>query len=119
MFWPQVHAEPRHPQLLLASGVELRKLGDGRRLPQQPRPVEAPLLNGVERGGVYSTTVLLPGESPGEFKKHQNYVIDEFRPNGPVEHDIVLTIARLLWRKQNLASFETAKLVNLRYRQIL
>jgi hypothetical protein len=41
------------------------------------------------------------------------------RPNGLVELDIVLTIARLLWRKQNLASFETAKLVNSRVRQIL
>jgi hypothetical protein len=29
-----------------------------------------------------------------------------------------LTIARLLWRKQNLATLETAKLVNFRYRQI-
>ena len=57
--------------------------------------------------GAYSTIGLLPGESPGEFKKHQNYVIDEFRPNGPAEHDIVLTIARLLWRRQKLASFET------------
>jgi hypothetical protein len=30
-----------------------------------------------------------------------------------------LTIARLLWRKQNLATFETAKLVNFRYHQIV
>jgi hypothetical protein len=68
--------------------------------------------------GVYSTIGLLPGESPAEFKKHQKDVIDEFRPNGPVETDIVLTIARLLWRKQNLATLETAKLVNFRHRQI-
>jgi hypothetical protein len=61
---------------------------------------------------------LLPGESPALFKKHQKVVLDEFRPNGPVELDIVLTIARLLWRKQNLASCDTAKLVNFRFRQI-
>ena len=69
--------------------------------------------------GAYSTIGLLPGESPALFKKLQNIVVDELTPNGPVELDIVLTIARLLWRKQNLASFETAKLLNFRYRQIL
>src|SRR4029077_18987968 len=68
--------------------------------------------------GAYSTIGLLPGESPALFKKHQKVVLDEFRPNGPVELDIVLTIARLLWRKQNLVSCDTAKLVNFRFRQI-
>jgi hypothetical protein len=69
--------------------------------------------------GVYSTIGLLPGESPAKFKKHQKDVIDEFRPNGPVEHDIVMTIARALWRKQNLATFQTAQLINFRYHQII
>ena len=69
--------------------------------------------------GAYSTIGLLPGEGPALFKKLQKIVVDELTPNGPVELDIVLTIARLLWRKQNLASFETAKLLNFRYRQIL
>jgi hypothetical protein len=69
--------------------------------------------------GVYSTIGLLPGESPAKFKKHQKDVIDEFRPNGPVEHDIVMTIARALWRKQNLATFQTARLVKFRYHQII
>ena len=69
--------------------------------------------------GVYSTIGLLPGESPAWFAKHKKDVIDEFRPNGPVEHDIVLTIARALWRKQNLATFQTAQLVKFRYRQII
>jgi hypothetical protein len=68
--------------------------------------------------GAYSTIGLLPGESPALFKKYRKVVVDEFRPNGLVELDIVLTIARLLWRKENLASFETAKLVNYRFRQI-
>ena len=45
-------------------------------------------------------------------------MVDELTPNGPVELDVVLTIARLLWPKQNLSSFETAKLINFRYRQI-
>jgi hypothetical protein len=57
--------------------------------------------------------------APTKFTKHQKDIIDEFRPNGPVEHDIVMTIARALWRKQNLATFETAQLVKFRYRQII
>ena len=65
--------------------------------------------------GVYSTIGLLPGESPAKLKKHQKDVIDEFRPNGPVEHDIVMTMARALWRKQNLATFQTAQLVKFRH----
>jgi hypothetical protein len=69
--------------------------------------------------GVYSTIGLLPGESPTEFKKNQQDVIDDLRPNGPVEHDIVLTIARLLWRKQNLITFQTAELVKSRFDEIL
>jgi len=69
--------------------------------------------------GAYSTIGLLPGESRALFTKLRKIVVDELTPNGPVELDIVLTIARLLWRKQNLASFETEKLLNFRYRQIL
>jgi hypothetical protein len=66
----------------------------------------------------YSTLGLLPGESPAAFKKYQKAVIDEFRPNGPVEHDVVFTIALALWRKQNLATLETAKLAKFRFSEI-
>ena len=40
----RVHGEPRHPQLLLAAGVELGELGDRRHLAQQAQRVEAALL---------------------------------------------------------------------------
>src|SRR6516225_10217255 len=49
MLWPQVHGEPRHPQLLLAGGVELGKLGDGGYLTEQPQSIKTPLLNGTGR----------------------------------------------------------------------
>ena len=39
-----IHAEARHVELLVAGAVELRQLGDGRHLAQQPDIVEAPLL---------------------------------------------------------------------------
>jgi hypothetical protein len=35
--------------LFLAGGVELRERGNGRHLPQQPQPIETPLLNGTGR----------------------------------------------------------------------
>jgi hypothetical protein len=37
-------------------------------------------------------------------------LIAELAPTGPLEEDIVSTIARLLWRKQNLATFRIAEL---------
>ena len=47
----RVHRQPRHPQLFLAAGVELRELGDRGNLPQQPQRVEAPLLQRARRPG--------------------------------------------------------------------
>jgi hypothetical protein len=67
--------------------------------------------------GAYSTIGLLPGESPA-VKKHEKAVVDDLGPNGALELDIVLTIARLLWRKQNIATFRLAELVKLRCDQI-
>jgi hypothetical protein len=64
--------------------------------------------NAVKHGG-YSTMGLLPGESPAEFEKMRKNLIDELPARGPLEEDIVCTIARLLWRKQNLSTFHTAK----------
>src|SRR5262249_9787490 len=43
------HGEPRYPQPLLAGGVELRELGDGGDLAQQPQRVEPPLLDRARR----------------------------------------------------------------------
>jgi hypothetical protein len=74
--------------------------------------------NALKHGG-YSTIGLLPGESLAQFKKHEKAIIDEFGPNGTLEQNIVLTIARLLWRKQNLVTFQAAKLAQDRFDQIL
>src|SRR5262249_6699087 len=49
MFWPQVHGEPRHPQLLFAGGVELGELGYGGHLTEQPQAIKTPLLDGAGR----------------------------------------------------------------------
>src|SRR5262245_16732047 len=49
MFWPQIHGEPRHPQLLLAGGVELGELGYGGYLTEQAQSIKTPLLDGAGR----------------------------------------------------------------------
>jgi hypothetical protein len=45
-------------------------------------------------------------------------LIAEWAPSGPLEHDKVETIARLLWRKQNPATFHIAERARTRCRAI-
>src|SRR5262249_7309368 len=72
----------------------------------------------LKHGG-YSTTTLLPGEDPAEFEKLHERLIVELAPAGALEEDIVLTIARLLWRKKNLASFRIAAQARKRFDAIV
>jgi hypothetical protein len=60
--------------------------------------------------GAYSATAVLPGEDLAGFKELHQKIIADLAPVGPLEDDIVGTITRLLWRKQNLATFRLAEL---------
>ena len=60
--------------------------------------------------GAYSATAVLPGESQAAFEKLHRDLIAELTPSGVLEDDIVMTIARLLWRKQNLRTQRIAEL---------
>jgi len=60
--------------------------------------------------GAYSEAALLPGEDPAEFKALHKGLIADFRPNGRMEEETVLSIARLTWRRRNLARFEVGQL---------
>ena len=66
----------------------------------------------------YSATSILPGEDAAEFEKLHRDLIAELVPNGVLEDDIVATMARLVWRKQNLVTFRVAKLARGRYAKI-
>jgi hypothetical protein len=66
----------------------------------------------------YSATTLLPGEDAAAFEKLHRALIAEFAPDGALEEDIVADIARLTWRKQNLATFRIAQLAQARCEQI-
>ena len=59
--------------------------------------------------GAYSATAILPGESQTEFEKLHRDTIAEWTPSGVLENDIVMTITRLLWRKQNLDTLHIAE----------
>ena len=59
--------------------------------------------------GAYSATAILPGESQAEFEKLHRDTIAEFTPSGVLENDIVMTLTRLLWRKQNLDTLHIAE----------
>ena len=67
----------------------------------------------LKHGG-YSATALLPGEDHAAFEKLHRDLVKELTPKGPLEEDIVATVARLMWRKKNLDSYErtqTARMV--------
>jgi hypothetical protein len=66
----------------------------------------------------YSATTLLPGEDAAAFEKLHRALIAEFTPVGALEEDIVSEMARLIWRRQNLATFRIAKLARKRYEEI-
>ena len=71
----------------------------------------------LKHGG-YSATGLLPGEDPAAFEKLHQDLIAELRPDGPLESDVVATIVRLTWRKQNLETFRIAESARNRYSAI-
>jgi hypothetical protein len=57
------------------------------------------------RYGGYAVTGILPRENRADFKKLHQSLIAELAPVGALEDDIVATITRLVWRKQNLEIF--------------
>jgi hypothetical protein len=68
--------------------------------------------------GCYAATAVLPGENRAAFEKLHRRLIADLTPDGPLEEDAVETIARLLWRKQNLATFRKAELARQRHEAI-
>jgi hypothetical protein len=72
-------------------------------------PIRTDRLHPAVKHGAYSATAVLPGESRAEFEKLHRGLIAELVPSGVLEDDIVMTIARLVWRKQNLATLHIAE----------
>jgi hypothetical protein len=72
----------------------------------------------LKHGG-YCVTGILPGEDRGAFDKLYQDLIAEFHPDGPLEDDCVMDIARYTWRKQNLETFRIAESARARYSAIV
>jgi hypothetical protein len=73
-------------------------------------PIRSKRVSPALKHGAYSEAALLPGEDPAEFEELHRDLIAEFTPNGRFEEETVATIARLMWRRQNLALFEIGQL---------
>ena len=57
--------------------------------------------------GIYSPTVVLPGESEFEFNVLKQQLIDEHSPRGTIQFMLVNDLAVLLWKKRRLESLES------------
>jgi hypothetical protein len=64
--------------------------------------------NALKHAG-FSATSILPGEDAAEFENLHQALVSEFRPTGALEQETVASLAHLLWRKKNLATFRTAQ----------
>ena len=53
--------------------------------------------------------VILPGENPLEFEMLYARLVEELSPDGPLQEDAVLTIAKCLWHKQRYQRFLAAR----------
>jgi hypothetical protein len=78
-------------------------------LKENPMPTKSGAIHPALWHGGYSTTALLPTESREAFEKLHRELIAELAPSGALEDDIVMTVARLVWRKQNLRTLRIAQ----------
>jgi hypothetical protein len=69
--------------------------------------------------GAYCATTLLPGEDAAAFEKLRRNVITEFALEGALEESIGTDMARLIWRRENLATFRVAAIAQERRQQIV
>ena len=87
---------------------------NGAREPSQRRRRIHPAL----KHGGYSGMSLLPGEDPAEFETLHDELVAEYAPTGQHEHEIVETMARLMWRKRCLWTYGLAELARKRHSAI-
>src|SRR6266550_851957 len=59
------------------------------------------------RHGLAAETVVEAFENPASYKKFQATIVSHYAPQSPVEHELVLRLASLLWRLRRATSIET------------
>lgn len=53
--------------------------------------------------GAFSADIILPGEDVEGFNRIFDSLVAEWSPDGPIELDAVMTLAKCLWRKRRIA----------------
>ncbi len=104
------------PNRLTRGGAPNRALEPSQRSRESSR--QRRRIHPALKHGGYSGMSLLPGEDPAEFEKLRKDLVAEYAPTGRHEHEIVETIARLIWRKQSLSSYGLAEWARKRYSAI-
>ena len=64
----------------------------------------------VIKHGAFSAMTLMPGEDATAYEELHAQLIGELHPCGVLEEETVSSVARLLWRRRNLATLRAAKL---------
>ena len=59
------------------------------------------------RHGLAAETVVEGLENPASYKKLQAAIVSHYTPQSPVEHELILRLASLLWRMRRATSIET------------
>jgi hypothetical protein len=59
------------------------------------------------RHGLAAETVVEALENPRTYKKFQAAIVSHYAPQSPLEHELVLRLASLLWRLRRATSIET------------
>src|SRR5262249_52653522 len=85
---------------------------------ERPMPTPVNKIHPALKHGGYAATAILPGENRADFEKLHQSLIAELAPVGALEDDIVATMARFVWRKQNLATVRLAELAGERRQAI-
>jgi hypothetical protein len=58
--------------------------------------------NNALKHGAYAQELILPGESEREFKELFESLVAEWSPDGALEEDAVLTLAKYIWAKRRI-----------------
>jgi hypothetical protein len=61
--------------------------------------------NNAFRHGAFAQDLVLPGEYPKEFEDLHRGLIEEWKPDGPVEEDAVLSLAKCIMSKRRIDTF--------------
>jgi hypothetical protein len=88
--------------MMNSSGAEARQM-------ETAMPVRRRKIHPALKHAGYSAATLLPGEDRAAFDELHRDLAAEFQPVGTLEENIIASMARYVWRKNNLNTFRLAQ----------